>query len=218
MDQGIFTYKSSTLRESDIQLFDSNQWLNDQCINFFYEYLAENVGSNSVLIDPAAVFMMLLEDDIHDLRISLRRLEISDSSYIFCPINDNLDPYTPARGSHWSLCVYARGRAYYYDSTGTSATNYSNSRNIAYKLSQLLHQPTPTLTQVNLKYPQNNSSDCGVYVLMITREIVRRLEDEYNEDILLLKDMQDSISPRGAQNLRNEIKSIILSLKTKLYN
>lgn len=214
MDQGIFTYKSSTLRESDIQLFNSNQWLNDQCINFYYEYLAETAGSNCVLMDPAAVFMMLLEDDIDDLRVSLRRLEISESSYIFCPINDNLDPDTPARGSHWSLCVYARGKAYYYDSTGTSASNYSNASNIAYKLSQLLNQPTPTLTQVTLKYPQNNSSDCGVYVLMITREVVRRLNDGYNENILLLKNIQDSISPRVAQNLRNEIKNTILSLKS----
>ena len=214
MEQGIFTYKSSTLRESDISLFNSNQWLNDQCINFFYEYLAETAGRDCVLMDPAAVFMMLLEDDIDDLRASLRRLEISEDSYIFCPINDNLDPDTPARGSHWSLCVYARGRAYYYDSTGTSATNYSNARNIAYKLSQLLHQPKPNLTQVTLKYPQNNSSDCGVYVLMITREIVIRLEDGFNEDILLLKNIQDSIFPRAAQNLRKEIKSIIQSLKT----
>ena len=40
----VLTYKSATLRKKDISFLNDGNWLNDQVINFYYEYLASNLS------------------------------------------------------------------------------------------------------------------------------------------------------------------------------
>ena len=39
----VLTYKSATLRDKDISFLREGNWLNDQIINFYYEYLTNNI-------------------------------------------------------------------------------------------------------------------------------------------------------------------------------
>ena len=38
----ILTYKSTTIRYSDLAYLTNNEYLNDECISFYYEYLSDN--------------------------------------------------------------------------------------------------------------------------------------------------------------------------------
>ena len=42
-DQTVVSYKSSCLREKDINYLQYGEWLNDQIINFYYEYMSDNI-------------------------------------------------------------------------------------------------------------------------------------------------------------------------------
>lgn len=81
-------------------MFSPGYWLNDQCINFYYEYLS-SLNSNSLLfLDPSTVFLMMFEDDIDDLKQALDQLSLETRDFIFCPINDSNNPRAAATGSH----------------------------------------------------------------------------------------------------------------------
>ena len=81
----LLTYKSCTLRSSDILNLNNYCWLNDQCINFYYEYLSNTKpGLEKVkLIDPSSVALMLYTEDSEDLFDIFEPLELDQADLIF---------------------------------------------------------------------------------------------------------------------------------------
>lgn len=204
------TYKSSTLRLSDISLFYPSNWLNDQCINFYFEYLNSPQKPSLVFVDPAATFLMIFENDLEDLLKALSSLELSTKEFIFCPVNDSKDPTNPLGGSHWSLLVYSTvlQESFYYDSL--YSTINPNAGIINQQLNLVLNHNNQ-VTQVYLENAQNNSADCGVYVLLIAETLADNLTN--SRDQLLLRGLQSLISPSSASQLRTRILEVIKSLK-----
>ncbi|MCC8943270.1 hypothetical protein H8A97_43785, partial [Bradyrhizobium sp. Arg62] len=112
------------------------------------------------------------------------------ADFLFLPMNDadRLDQ----RGSHWSLLfVDRRNRqrpvAYHYD----SSRDYNDGR--AAKLATRLSLSMKPAEMAQ----QQNSYDCGVFVLDGTRELVRRLATG-QPDLLNLKNLR--VSRRALQN------------------
>lgn len=203
MSEILLTYYSATLRQADISLVTPGNWLNDQLILFYFEYLAhQHPSPDCLLIDPCTSFIILIEEDFEDLNESLNQLDFSNKKLIIFPINNHLDRSSHG-GSHWTLLVIdiQIGSAYYYDSLNGSGQNRENALNIMQKFSMFLRIRMPNLVNIHVRSPQNNSCDCGVYVLMIAEQVYGRLDVELRE--------QDRINPAGAKRLRKEMKKII---------
>lgn len=202
------TYRSSTLRESDIRLFTPSHWLNDQCINFYFEYLSER-HREYLFLDPASSFILLFEDDIQDLRDSMSQIEFSGKKGVFIAVNDNTDPTIPAAGCHWTLLAisFTSNTAYLYDSIRGKST-VPNATKILSQFARL-HSTEYREIHIDYTHPQNNFSDCGVYVLLTAEEIVKI----GNEDAFSLRSIQNCISPLTAGQLRERILGIIEEMK-----
>lgn len=205
MNNIILTYKSATLRQADIDLLAPGQWLNDQCILFYYEHLSENSPHYQLFLDPSASFLLLFENELEDLNEALSQIPLQSKTLIFCPINDNSNPEALG-GTHWTLLVYAvkLNKGFYFDSLSNSRANLQNASNILGKLSWLLRQPNPEINQVTIRHRQNNTYDCGVYVLMITEYISKSLD--------LSLTTQTSITPKTAIEMRKKISALIQQL------
>ena len=205
MDPVVLSLKSADLRQSDISLFESGHWLNDACINFYFEYLSDFATSEHLFMNPGTSFILLFEDDESDLREAVSELSMDTRQFLFAAVNDNEQP--TYGGSHWSLLVLARPsrQIFLYDSLN-SQCNLKNAQKIAGKLGRLYREPY-SVTRVPLRHPQTNSSDCGVYVLLLAELLA-------STHAFTLEPLQDRINPESAQQLRTKCLDVVTNLRT----
>lgn len=179
----VVSWKNVRLTRADVALFSEGQWLNDECITFFLEHLAQSHGdaaSRVLMLGAESAFWLQNEEDLEDLGDAAVGLELGEKDVIICPLNDNQDVECAGGGSHWSLMV-ARVDASapgglacsYYDST-SGATNLGSARQLAKKLVVMLDSASSGSPRV-VEAPaakQSNSCDCGVYVLLFAEAIL----------------------------------------------
>ncbi|MCA1484718.1 hypothetical protein I6F13_13445 [Bradyrhizobium sp. IC4061] len=152
------------------------QWLGDQHIQRDYELLAEELQQNNPdlaartrFVDPL-IAQMLRSPSKEVAERALGWVRHDTADFLFLPVSDASNTDRHQGGSHWSLLLVDRrdrGRpvAYHYDST----QGY-NDRPAA----ELAGRLDANLQQAPIRQ-QQNSYDCGVFVLDGTRELVRRL-------------------------------------------
>ncbi|MCA1544340.1 hypothetical protein I6F18_30840 [Bradyrhizobium sp. NBAIM32] len=152
------------------------QWLGDEHIQRDYELLAQELQQNNPdlaartrFVDPL-IAQMLRSPSKEVAERALGWVRPGTADFLFLPVSDASDTDRHQRGSHWSLLLVDRrdrGRrvAYHYDST----QGY-NDRLAA----ELAGRLDANLQQAPIRQ-QQNSYDCGVFVLDGTRELVRRL-------------------------------------------
>ena len=140
MDSILLTYKNTTIRQSDVNNLKDNCWLNDTCINFYYDYMSEGLGTDVLLVDPSASFLIVFENDMEDLEPFLASLDFNSRKYVFFPVNNNTDQTIAGAGSHWTLLVLDNisNMFYCYDSMGSTPSSLANSEIIADKLRTVL--------------------------------------------------------------------------------
>ena len=130
----LLTYYSSTLRQKDLNFLLEGQWLNDQIMNFYYEYLSKIYLNNNekrnqsiILLDPAvANTFQYCRDEFEGLSEFFGKLNLAIADQlIFLPMNDNTNPHLVSGGTHWSLLILQNQTQYYYlDSvTGSNIIN-----------------------------------------------------------------------------------------------
>ena len=105
-DSIVISYHDSVLRQSDLALLSAPNWLNDQIISFFYEYLNNDEISDPRIgyIDPSLVQLVKLCQEPFEADAMLQSLDLSSKEVILIPIND--EQSTHAGGTHWSLLVW----------------------------------------------------------------------------------------------------------------
>ncbi|KAI8057066.1 hypothetical protein BDF22DRAFT_617341 [Syncephalis plumigaleata] len=166
-------YYDVVLRSDDLQLLSPGRWLNDTCIEFFYEYLERQiVQTDEILLMRPAIAHMIAQSTSNEY-LSVLPPQLHERAVIFLPINNHTCADTPG-GSHWALLVYTRdtGTFYYYDTMNIS--NLSAARNMAAKAAKVLNVKHPKFLMMPTPQ-QDNGYDCGVYVISITELICRRL-------------------------------------------
>ncbi|MET3597625.1 site-specific recombinase XerD [Mesorhizobium shonense] len=161
---------------------DATQWLSDEHIQRDYELLAQelqrenpDLAARTRLADPLiAHYHLRLGSDNAALgafqRIVYDRNGNDTADFLFLPVNDASATDPERRGSHWSLLLVdrrerARPVAYHYDSAD---------RLNAQPAAQLARRLGARLEPVRMTQ-QQNSYDCGVFVLDGTRALVGRL-------------------------------------------
>jgi sentrin-specific protease 8 len=120
------------------------------------------------------MFLVRMAESSQMLQEVLAPLSLASRDYIFMPINNNQD-WTQVGGTHWSLLVFDRpaGVFRYYDSYGRMNERFA--RETARRLLPVLYpsqkQQQPVFL-VERTPQQQNSADCGVFVLAITEALI----------------------------------------------
>ena len=216
----LLTYKQSTVYASDVSTLGDRKWLNDTIIGFAYDIFANKVCNNAaqdslLFVHPTTVNVIKFENDEEDLIPLIVDAGIQTYNYIFFPINNSQSMFSVS-GSHWALMIYQRDNNtfYYLDSAGiynlTYAQKFANKiypyinpkkndndndktgkkkdeekdKNIDYVkvLNNFVKMEVPQ---------QENSYDCGMYVVEFTGFIAKYFMDKFGEKKDKNKDKDD---------------------------
>lgn len=162
------------LTREDIDSIKQNDWLTDNVICFWEEYLereklSDYPKAHIVLLRPSMAFMLQNTRDPLTLKTALP--DFQKTTHVFLPVNDCRDVTAAEGGSHWSLLLVSvvDGVAFHYDSLGSA--NLHDAKLVSHKISQLLGKP---LRFINLDDcpQQENSVDCGVYVCLLMQHLL----------------------------------------------
>ena len=218
-DPILITYKSCSIKKSDIDCLSDYQYLNDLIISFYYEILNEKYTSNDIiLLDPAVSMSIIFDQDLHDINNCIfQPLEMKNKKFIFVPINDNTKIEYKINGSHWALNIIDvnNNTIYYLDSM---LGNISNAKVSVRKFEKLFGKKFNFVYALENTY-QTNSSDCGMFILGFTETILKYLKEKnFNSNALnnikfddILKN-SDRVKQNNMQSFRQEIKNIIYKL------
>ena len=124
---------------------------------------------------------------------------------IYLAINDNSNH--TAGGTQWSLLVYLQNKNgfFHYDSYGSS--NSFHAKQVAEKLEAFLGRKGNKLAFVEEKAPaQQNSYDCGMYVICNTEALCQNFFRQQPESLLQL------LTPTYITKKREEWKDLIARL------
>ena len=167
------SYHDVLLTHEDVDTLRHNDWLTDNVISFWEEYLEHEVlaqakhrDTHVVLLRPSMSFLLVQTADPVTLKDALPNFD--RASHVFLPITDNHDVTRAEGGSHWSLLLVSvhDGVAFHYDSLASA--NQADARRVTSKLSTLLGQRL-AFHDLQDTPQQENGSDCGVFVCAIMK-------------------------------------------------
>ena len=151
-------------------------------------------------------FMLQHTPDPHTLREALPNF--SKTTHIFLPVNDNRDVEVAEGGSHWSLLLVSiiDGVAFHYDSLQPS--NDMEAQRTAKKLEILLGKRLRFI-HMNDAPQQENGSDCGVFVCLLTKHLLlkRLLRADANKKISMSMKEQHVNAQDGRKTMLHIIES-----------
>lgn len=218
MDKVLLTYGSCCIKSSDISTLDDYQYLNDLIISFYYEILTKKYPCNDIiLIEPAVSMSIIVEEDLSIVdECIFTPLKVKEKKFVFLPINDNERIEYKTNGSHWALSVIdvENSLYYYFDSM---LSQIKNSKKSMKKCEKLFKKKFHFVSGLETKF-QNNSFDCGMYVLAFTEELMKYIiskgaSKECLNEIDFDKFFSESERVKGNfSNFRKEIKDIIYKL------
>ena len=204
MDSVILSYGDTLLRQSDLNIIQTDQWLNDQIIGFFFEFCQTDKFSGSGCIFPGpevAQCIKLIAAD--QLSVILEPLDLSSHTAVFLPVNNNRDPCSPG-GSHWSLLILDNRDNVFYHFDSSRGGNSSQAKALAGKLSKYrgidLNIKEVEVTQ------QKNGFDCGIHLLINAERVASNIKNYAS--LGDIKTLQDPVT-----NKRSELIELIHELK-----
>mmetsp|Transcript_8932 Transcript_8932/g.19063 ORF Transcript_8932/g.19063 Transcript_8932/m.19063 type:complete len:237 (+) Transcript_8932:90-800(+) len=224
----VLSFHDVVLRASDVRLLNGSNWLNDQVIAFYFEYLGrvkyqQLAGpSGPVLLVPGSIAYLLSNCGGPEVAASLLEpLQASKKSVIIFAVNDNPEVGTAEGGSHWSTLVYERhsGTFRHYDSSYGCSNRASAS-----KLYKAIHAAVSPgqhsrLVQVDGMPQQRNSFDCGVYVMAVADAgccwMAAATDQEHVDWQAREAELGTTITPEAVTQLRRCTLGIIQELQAQ---
>ena len=169
MSEIVLSYHNSLLRQSDFKLLLTREWINDNLIEFWLEYLYNELFKNYqdklLCIGPSMSHLIKLTNDHQDVQAFLQPLEIDCKELVLIPINDNSYSES-AGGSHWSLLVlYVASRKFEHYDSSINSNNVYHAKKIASKLNKLLHGNINLDLVIMTCNQQEDSYNCGIHVI-----------------------------------------------------
>ncbi|WP_420969798.1 Ulp1 family isopeptidase [Bradyrhizobium sp. B120] len=173
-------------------MLGDTQWLTDEHIHRDYRLLEEelrrtnpNLAGRTQFVDPLVASQLTWGDTLSAFNDIVHDRQGHDrADFLFLPVNDAHPTDPDRRGSHWSLLLVDRHNrqrpvAYHYDSNGRY--NEIPASQLAGRLGARLEWPQAPR--------QDNTYDCGVFVVDATRELVSQLAQGGQPDLLNLDEL-----------------------------
>ncbi|XP_060116219.1 sentrin-specific protease 8 [Heteronotia binoei] len=211
MDPVVLSYMDSLLRQSDVLLLEPPCWLNDHVIGFAFEYFASeqfrDFSDHVCFIGPEVAQFIKCAISQEEMGLFLEPLNLPQKKAVFLAINDNSSQ--AAGGTHWSLLVYFREKNCFAHYDSHTRSNSIHARQVAGKLEAFLGKRGKA-SFVEEKAPaQQNSYDCGMYVICNAEALCRAHFQAQQEPILQL------LTPSYITQKRKEWKELIAKLSRK---
>eukprot|EP01025_Chloroclados_australasicus_P056004 TRINITY_DN6879_c0_g1_i1.p1 TRINITY_DN6879_c0_g1~~TRINITY_DN6879_c0_g1_i1.p1 ORF type:complete len:205 (-),score=14.99 TRINITY_DN6879_c0_g1_i1:99-713(-) len=139
-DPKVCSYHDVLLRQSDVELLEEGEWLNDMIIAFYFEYLRhekyKQMQERLLLMDPSSSFLL-----VHccpmEAGLLLEPLQAQVKDVVLMPVNNNR-AVESVGGSHWSLLCYERSSDSFYHFDSASNFNYQAAISLASRSISLL--------------------------------------------------------------------------------
>jgi sentrin-specific protease 8 len=163
-DVVVLSYFDCLIRESDLKILQSNGWLNDAIISFYFVYLEQELfkDHSQLLFVGPEVTQCLKESPSSEIPIFLDPLEAQIKDYIFMAVNDS---GKSAGGSHWSLLVYSRLKKRFYHFDSSTHSNHHSAVKLARNIGNYLNSTSEGNFEEMVCLQQDNSYDCGIYLI-----------------------------------------------------
>uniref|UniRef100_A0A383VRG5 Ubiquitin-like protease family profile domain-containing protein n=1 Tax=Tetradesmus obliquus TaxID=3088 RepID=A0A383VRG5_TETOB len=242
-DRRILSYHDVVLRHGDVELLRGPLWLNDQIIAFFFEYLTHELHpslSSKVALMPGATTFLLLNSDLAESAMIFEALQLHEKELVLFAVNDNPDVEWAAGGVHWSCLAYHRASNSFHHYDSSAPHNRKVARSLAGAATPLVRSRSgssgsndalfPSFVEVAAMPQQQNSNDCGMYVLAVARALCDSLanaqqqqQQQQDESASaqpccwqLSKEQEAAllhgITPAGVAEMRDELLAAISSL------
>lgn len=180
MDPVVLSYQDSLLRRSDVALLEGPHWLNDQVIGFAFEYFTsecfKGLGEAIVFISPEVTQFIKCASCSNELELFLEPLGLAKRQWVFLAVNDNTNQ--TAGGTHWSLLLFRRDAGHFAHYDSQSGSNSLHGRHIASKLEPFLGTERKLPFVEETCPSQQNSYDCGMYVICVTEVLCEKTKTE----------------------------------------
>ncbi|SPO26577.1 uncharacterized protein UTRI_04166 [Ustilago trichophora] len=168
-----------------------DEWLGDNVLAFHAEWLDALAGqldhsgfTSSVKMFPPSVVEVLVTLDTAAATNASSVVPRPDERFLILPISDRYSPSSPGHasaGSHWSLLLVdaATGFGFHLDSLGDCNRTAVNA--VHSSILKLIQPENgrrgapPVPMKVDCLQQQENGSDCGIYVLLLSSLLQRRL-------------------------------------------
>ncbi|CDW90316.1 sentrin-specific protease 8 [Stylonychia lemnae] len=185
MSEILLTYHSSTIRKSDLLCLNPQSWLNDQVINYFFEYISHELipmeyNKRIKLLDPAVVADIYMTNKKEDLIEMYGHLDLHLAELIIMPVNNNQDPTSM---SSWFYFDSSHGEYSMIENTAALMQNmkfvlkqekiketHKQPFNFGWGLSNL--NQSMKIEYVDNIPKQHNNYDCGIYLMSFAESLV----------------------------------------------
>ncbi|XP_042331775.1 sentrin-specific protease 8 [Sceloporus undulatus] len=211
MDPVVLSYMDSLLRQSDVLLLDPPCWLNDHIIGFAFEYFAsdqfQDFSDQVCFVSPEVTQFIKCTTSQEELALFLEPLNLPNKKVVFLAINDNSSQ--AAGGTHWSLLVYFQEKNCFAHYDSHTRSNSAHARRVAGKLELFLGKRGKVAFVEEEAPAQQNSYDCGMYVICNTEALCQEFFQGQQEPVLQL------LTPSYITDKREEWKKLIARLSEK---
>lgn len=147
----------------------NNEWVCDDTISLYLGLVNTKLTkSDTFFISPVVSQAIKTE---HDYDCFVEPLDLKNKTNIFIPVSD-AEPTLEVSGSHWSLLFYYNkdNCFYYFDSIGHHSVD--SAKTIALKISKSITKDGHFSFKIVECPKQDNSSDCGIYLLLMVDWLV----------------------------------------------
>lgn len=202
------SFHDSIIRDSDMGILDTNEWLNDTLISFYFEYLEKEqfaqYKEQVALISPGLTHLIKMEKE--NVEVFLDPLSLHNKILVIFPINDCGED-NAAGGSHWTLLFYLRSTNAFthYDSQGHS--NANDAKKVMGKTVPFLNTRSQPSFEEALTPQQVDGFNCGIHVICNAEYLCRR--HLLGENLRI----HEYCSPQMIAGKRRWLKELILTLK-----
>jgi len=205
----LLSYHDYLLRKSDMDLLNSEEWLNDVLIGFYFEYLNQEHKkdkNNQLLFIGPEVTQLLKMLDSKQIDMFLDPIGAANYNFIFFPLNNCGN--NKAGGSHWSLLVYCNVDKMYYHFDSLKGTNSVAAKKLVENLIKyFLRKKEEKYIEMNCPQ-QDNAYDCGLFVLCLADIISKHVLQTLKMDNCDLSEVIKMVSQK-----RSDLAKLICKLK-----
>merc|ERR1712243_279477 len=198
----VLEYKGVNITKEDVKTLDRGQWVNDEIIALHQVIVEEDrtVEKHGILyVTPSNTFLLKKSKEGKLIAEMKREWEIRKTKWIFYPINNNNET-EKVGGTHWSLLIFNRTSNKYYHYDPIKGTNREHARVLIAKTKDSSKDDP---IYIEMECPQQkNSSDCGIYVMLITAELTNNIIEESGSKLTYTNE-------ETAINFREEMKDVI---------
>ena len=164
---------NTTIKESDIKYIKGRNWINDSLLTLWMKHLQQvvhNKNENILFVLPT-IAQILKIGDAKDLNETLCSLGAFWMEHIIIPVNDNSGK--KEGGNHWSLLIYNKHDDKWYHFDSQQGSNIKHARRLVGNVNPYVSINTQPALVETCCTQQNNSYDCGAFVMVHAKVAAR---------------------------------------------